>query len=170
MGEYPQVLLAESKYDAVQEFYLAVVLDRSVRRPLLLGSQQGGIYVEAALEQIQQVVVDQDFSPFYARKLAVKMGLQGQLIQAVSAIVEKMYDLFIQKDLDLVEINPLGIRASGEVMALDGKITVNDNALVRHADLVEMALTIANRVVDKETKAQLTVSRRVTATDDPPLD
>ncbi|MGB3536356.1 MAG: ATP-grasp domain-containing protein [Microcoleaceae cyanobacterium] len=138
VNEYPQVLLAEAKYDADQELYLAVVLDMISRRPLLLGSRQGGVDLETTLSEVQQVIVDQAFSPFYARKLMVKMGLQDHLILAVSEIVEKMYRLFIEKDLDLVEINPLGISPKGEVMALDGKVIVNNMALKRHRDLIEL--------------------------------
>jgi len=138
MGEYPKMLLAEAKYDADQEFYLAVALNRSVRRPVLLGSQQGGIDVQAAINQMQHVVVEQDFSPYYARRLAIKMGLQGNLIESVSSIIEKMYQLFVKHDLDLIEINPLGVSASGEVMALDGKVSANDDALNRHPQLVSL--------------------------------
>lgn len=134
--EYPQVLLAEAKYNADQELYLAVLLDPIARRPVLLGSRQGGMDVEGSIDQMQQVAVDQEFSPFYARRLMLKMGLQGDLIQSVSTIVEKMYRLFVQKDLDLVEINPLGISPTGELMALDGKVSANDDALGRHPDLV----------------------------------
>jgi succinyl-CoA synthetase beta subunit len=94
------------------------------------------VNVEATLSKIQQVIVDQDFSPFYARRLMLKMGLQGDLILSVSAIVEKMYRLFVEKDLDLVEINPLGISPTGEVMALDGKVIANSGALGRHEDLI----------------------------------
>ncbi|MEG4838160.1 succinate--CoA ligase subunit beta [Microcoleus sp. B9-D4] len=137
--EYPQVLLAEAKYNADQELYLAVLLDPVARRPVLLGSRQGGMDVEGSIEQMQQVAVDQEFSPFYARRLALKMGLQGDLIQSVSTIVEKMYRLFVEKDLDLVEINPLGISPTGEVMALDGKVTANDDALGRHPDLAALS-------------------------------
>ncbi|MEG4631593.1 succinate--CoA ligase subunit beta [Microcoleus sp. AR_TQ3_B6] len=137
--EYPQVLLAEAKYNADQELYLAVLLDPVARRPVLLGSRQGGMDVEGSIEQMQQVAVDQEFSPFYARRLTLKMGLQGDLIQSVSAIVEKMYRLFVEKDLDLVEINPLGISPRGEVMALDGKVTANDDALGRHPDLAALS-------------------------------
>ena len=136
--EYPQVLLAEAKYNADQELYLAVLLDPVARRPVLLGSRQGGMDVEGSIEQMQQVAVDQEFSPFYARRLTLKMGLQGDLIQSVSTIVEKMYRLFVEKDLDLVEINPLGISPKGEVMALDGKVTANDDALGRHPDLAAL--------------------------------
>ncbi|MFO7144119.1 ATPase [Arthrospira sp. PCC 8006] len=134
--EYPQVLLAEAKYDADQEVYLAVILDPVTRRPLLLGSVQGGVNVEATMFHIQKVVVDQEFSPFYARRLMVKMGLQEHLILSVSNILEKMYRLFVEKDLDLVEINPLGISSTGELMALDGKVVANNQALERHPDLV----------------------------------
>lgn len=137
--EYPQVLLAEAKYNADQELYLAVLLDPVARRPVLLGSSQGGMDVEGSIEQMQQVAVDQEFSPFYARRLTLKMGLQGDLIQSVSTIVEKMYRLFVEKDLDLVEINPLGISPTGEVMALDGKVTANDDALGRHPDLAALS-------------------------------
>ncbi|MEG4215554.1 succinate--CoA ligase subunit beta [Microcoleus sp. Pol14C6] len=137
--EYPQVLLAEAKYNADQELYLAVLLDPVARRPVLLGSRQGGMDVEGSIEQMQQVAVDQEFSPFYARRLTLKMGLQGDLIQSVSTIVEKMYRLFVEKDLDLVEINPLGISPTGEVMALDGKVTANDDALGRHPDLATLS-------------------------------
>jgi succinyl-CoA synthetase beta subunit len=139
MGNYPSVLLAEAKYEADREFYLSVVLDTSTRRPLLLGSQAGGEAVESKLSDVQQVIVDQEFSPFYARRLAVQMGLKGELILAVSQIVEKMYTLFSQKDLDLVEINPLAVSTSGKLMALDGKVAVNDAALGRHPDLVELS-------------------------------
>ncbi|XZO00609.1 MAG: ATP-grasp domain-containing protein [Microcoleus sp.] len=137
-SEYPEVLLAEAKYNADQELYLAVLLDPVARRPVLLGSQQGGMDVEGSIEKMQQVVVDQEFSPFYARRLMLKMGLQGDLIQSVSTIVEKMYRLFVEKDLDLVEINPLGISPKGEVMALDGKVSANNDALGRHPDLAAL--------------------------------
>ncbi|EKQ69343.1 succinyl-CoA synthetase, beta subunit [Leptolyngbyaceae cyanobacterium JSC-12] len=138
MGEYPKMLLAEAKYNADQEFYLAITLNRSVCRPVLLGSTQGGIDVQSAIDQMQHVIVEQEFSPYYARRLTIKMGLQGALIAAVSSVIEKMYQLFVKHDLDLVEINPLGVSASGEVMALDGKISVNDDALGRHPLLVSL--------------------------------
>ncbi|XTZ19462.1 MAG: ATP-grasp domain-containing protein, partial [cyanobacterium endosymbiont of Rhopalodia fuxianensis] len=138
LGEYPEVILAEARYDTKSEFFLSVLLDYKLQRPVLLGSPKGGIDVETLLEHMEKVVVDSDFSPFYARRLAVKMGLQGKLIQTVSSILEKMYQIFREKDLDLIEINPLAVSPTGEVMALDGKIAVNDAALSRHQDLVEL--------------------------------
>lgn len=155
LDEFPEVLLAEAKYDSDQEFYLAVVLDAVARKPLLLGSAQGGIDVESNPEALQHVVVEQEFSPFYARRLAVKMGLQGNLIQSVSTIVEKMYYLFVQKDLDLVEINPLGVSSTGELMALDGKVTVNQQAIARHPDIAVMAEKIASHASGRQPSAQI---------------
>lgn len=141
LGKYPQVLLAESHYDAEKEFYLAVILDYALCRPVLLGASQGGINEEGAIAHMQKVVIDQEFSPFYARRLGFKMGLHSHLIESVSEIVQRMYQLFVQKDLDLVEINPLGVSSTGQVMALDGKIAINNHALRRHSELVTLVST-----------------------------
>ncbi len=145
MGKYPKVLLAEAKYDSDREFYLAVTLDSSTRRPVLLGSQSGGVEVEAHLADMQQVIVDREFSPFYARRLALKMGLEGKLLCSVSAVIEKMYRLFIERDLDLVEINPLAVSADEHLMALDGKVIVNDAALGRQPELAELVDSIPSQ-------------------------
>lgn len=144
-GQLPEVLLAESKYDAQQEFYLAVVLDTAVCRPVLLGSTEANIDLELADQNMQYVVVEQEFSPFYARRLALKMGLQGTLMQSVSTVLEKMYQLFVDKDLDLVEINPLGVNQAGEVMALNGKVRVNERSIGRHPEIAAMAAKTVNR-------------------------
>lgn len=134
-GEYPQVLLAETKYNTSRELYLAIAIDRLACRPVLLGASEGGMNLNVVLKQIQQVVVHEDFSPFYARRLALKMGLEGELILAVSDAIEKMYKLMESYDLDSVEINPLGVDRDGKVMALDGKISVNRYALGRHPQI-----------------------------------
>jgi succinyl-CoA synthetase beta subunit len=145
LGKYPKVLLAEAKYNPSRELFLAVTLDSSTRRPVLLGSQLGGAGVETRLDQMQQVIVEQAFSLFYARRLALKMGLKGKLVGSVSAIIEKMYALFIDRDLDLVEINPLAVSASEELMALDGKITANDAALRRQPELIALVSAIPSQ-------------------------
>ncbi len=151
MGCYPEVLLAEAKYNADREFYLAIMLDSSTRRPLMLGSRQGGVDVESKLEHMQQVVVDQEFSSFYARRLALKMGLEGELIQSVSSVLEKMYNLFIQQDLDLIEINPLAISTTGELMALDGRIVADDAALGRRSNIAAFIATIPDTALSNLT-------------------
>jgi succinyl-CoA synthetase beta subunit len=150
-GLYPELVLAEAKYDADRELYVAIVIDRNARRPVLLGSPDGGSGLQVASQSLQRVVVDDTFSPFYARRLAVAMGLRGAAIEAVSLVVEKMYTLFATKDLDLVEINPLALREDGEIMALDGKITTNDNAIERHPDLAQYA---RDRQADRERRSK----------------
>lgn len=135
LGELPEALLAETKYEKVAEFYLAVVLDTAVCRPVLLGCKEADIDWESAGEKMQYVLVEQEFSSFYARRLALKMGLHGSSIQSISRVIEKMYHLFIQKDLDLVEINPLAINARGQLMALNGSVIVNERSLRRHPEI-----------------------------------
>jgi succinyl-CoA synthetase beta subunit len=137
-GEYPEVILAEARYNPQQEIFLAILLDYHLQRPVLLGASQGGMDVDSLLETMQKVVIEARFSPYLCRQLAVSMGLRGSLIESISQILEKMYSLFVSKDLDIIEINPLGINETGEVMALDGKISVNDAALARHLDLLAL--------------------------------
>ncbi|MBF2067430.1 MAG: succinate--CoA ligase subunit beta [Calothrix sp. C42_A2020_038] len=156
MGELPEVILAETKYDAEQELYLAVVIDTAVCRPILLGCQEADIDLDSAGKKMQHVVVEQEFSPFYARRLALKMGLQGTRMQTVSSVVEKMYRLLIEKDLDLVEINPLGINSRDEVMALNGSISVNERAISRHPDIALIASKMPSRYSANGRSASLT--------------
>ncbi len=137
-GEYPEVILAEARYNPQQEIFLAILLDYHLQRPVLLGASQGGMDVDSLLATMQKVVIEERFSPYLCRQLAVSMGLRGSLIESISQILEKMYSLFVSKDLDIIEINPLGINEAGEVMALDGKISVNDAALARHLDLLAL--------------------------------
>lgn len=131
LGEYPEVVLAEAHYNTERELFLAIVLDYDLRCPVLLGSARGGMNTDSLLANLQQVAVTEEFSLFYARHLAAAMGLSGDLICSVSEIIAKMYRLFKEKDLDLIEINPLGVNSQGELMALDGKIKINDHALAR---------------------------------------
>ncbi len=157
LGELPDVLLAEAKFEVEKEFYLAVVLDTAACRPVLLGCDEADVDWEHSENRMQHVVVEQDFSPFYARRLALKMGLRGKIMQSVSAIVEKMYQLFTDKDLDLVEINPLAVSSSSQVMALNGNVRVNDRAIARHPEIVTMAAKMTKRSYSKQVNANLNI-------------
>ncbi len=141
LGEYPEVILAESHYDAQTELFLGIVLDYQLQQPVLFGSVSGGMETELLREDLQKVPITQEFSPFLAKHLAVKMGLSGDLLLGVCNIIEKMYGLFTSKDLDLIEINPLGVNKDGELMALDGKMTVTKNAIHKHPEFSKTALT-----------------------------
>ena len=141
LGEYPEVILAEAHYNAEREFFLAIVIDYDLKCPVLLGSAFGGMNVDLLLANLQQVVINTEFSLFHARRLAAKMGLPGELICSVSEIIAKMYRLLQEKDLDLIEINPLGVNKQGKLMALDGKITINDYALARQPIIETLSLS-----------------------------
>ena len=151
LGEYPEVILAEARYDAQKELFLAVVLDYQLKCPVIFGSISGGMDIKGLVKNLQQVAIKTEFSPFMARGLAVQMGLSGELLLAVSKILEKMYRLFQAKDLDLIEINPLGVDSEGNLMALDGKIAVSDAALGRHPELVNLSGLAKERVSSKTT-------------------
>ena len=140
LGEYPEVILAEARYNARKELFLGVVLDYELQRPVIFGSCYGGMNVDLLLENLQQVAIEQEFFPFLARRLSVMMGLSGDLLLSVSEIIEKMYRLFRTKDLDFIEINPLGVDEEGQLMALDGKITLSDCALEKHSELIDLAV------------------------------
>ncbi|WP_083260493.1 ATP-grasp domain-containing protein [Cyanobacterium sp. IPPAS B-1200] len=136
--EYPKVVLAESRYNTQKEVFLAIMLDYKLKKPVIFGSAQGGINIEELLTSLVCCPVEDEYSPFYGRRLAKTMGLKGKTINAVSNIIDKMYQLFIEQDLDMIEINPLGINQDGAVMALDGKIRVNDYGLPRHPELLDL--------------------------------
>lgn len=145
LGEYPEVVLAEAHYNTERELFLAIVLDYDLRCPVLLGSAWGGMNTESLLANLQQVAIAEDFTLFYARHLAARMGLSGNLICSVSEIIAKMYRLFKEQDLDLIEINPLGVNSQGELMALDGKIKINDHALARQPITVTLNFSAQQR-------------------------
>lgn len=138
LGELPEVILAEAHYNTKKEFFLAIVLDYQLKCPVLLGSAYGGMNIESLLSNLQQVPVEEEFSDFYARRLTANMGLSGKSLESVSHLIGKMYRLFHDCDLNLIEINPLGVNAHGELMALDGKITIDDCALARHPQVAAL--------------------------------
>jgi succinyl-CoA synthetase beta subunit len=158
LGEYPRVLLAETRYEAEQELFLAIALDYQLQRPVLWGSLADNLRSNHQSEQLKTIVVEEEFSPFYARRLAIAMGLKNETVESVSTVLVKMYHLFITKDLNRIEINPLAVNALGEVMALDGKITVNDEALGRHPDL--LAFTASEYAVPEQQFALNTIECR----------
>ena len=135
LGEYPKVILAEARYDCQQELFLSVALDYELQCPIIFGSSCGGIDTDLLKENLKQEVVTGEFSPYIARSLAVKMGLRGELMLRVSEIISKMYRLFESRNLELIEINPLAVDGAKRLMALDGKIKLNDRTISRYPDI-----------------------------------
>lgn len=129
-GSPTQSLLIEPKLAIRQELYLSITLDREQGRLIFIGSSEGGIEIESSHNVITEPIPYPYYS-FVGRNLAEKLGLSDSILVKVADIANKLYKLFEAKDLDLAEINPLIITEGGDVVALDGKIIVNDDALGR---------------------------------------
>ncbi|MEO0947577.1 MAG: ATP-grasp domain-containing protein [Cyanobacteria bacterium J06641_5] len=131
-GEHPEALLAEVRFQSEREYYLAVVLDDQLQRPVLVGAL---LDADGQAISCYRVAVEAEFSPYYARRLSLRLGLVGEEMLAVGTIVEKMYRLLVAKDLARIEIDPLAIDRNGELAILDAKVFVDRRALGRHPDL-----------------------------------
>lgn len=123
-------ILVEPKMNISRELYLGVTLDRNQGCPIFIASAEGGIEIETSGNVIT-MPIHQPYGSFMGRELARKLGLTGSLLLKVADIANKLYKLFETRDLDLAEINPLVITGGEDVVALDGKIIVNDDSLGR---------------------------------------
>jgi succinyl-CoA synthetase beta subunit len=137
-------VLVEEGLQMQRELYLSIVLDRSAGKPVMMASAAGGMDIEEVAattpEKIAKVYIEPGVGlvPFEARQLAFAIGLEaGQISQAVK-LMTALYDAFVATDASLVEINPLVITASGDLLALDAKMNFDDNALYRHTDIREL--------------------------------
>jgi succinyl-CoA synthetase beta subunit len=137
------VLITEAT-DIAKELYLSVLVDRATKSVAFIASARGGVDIEQVArenpEDIQTLEVNfvQGLQPYQCRKLAFGMGLNAKQATQLTKIMLGLYRLFNDKDLSLVELNPLAIAKSGDLLALDGKVNSDDNAEFRHADLVAM--------------------------------
>ena len=138
-----QVLIEETS-DIEKELYLGAVIDRSKQRIVFMASTEGGVEIEKVAhetpEKILTAVVDPVVGvlPYQARELAFAMGLKGDQIKQFTKILLGLAKLFEECDLSLLEINPLVITKQGNLVCLDGKINIDDNALFRHPILRDM--------------------------------
>jgi succinyl-CoA synthetase beta subunit len=137
------VLIAEA-VDIASELYLSALVDRVNRCVTFMGSAAGGVDIEevAATEPEKLITVHVDntagFQPFQSRQMGFGMGLNGLQVRQLGTIMSGLYRLFCDKDLSLIEVNPLIIDNDGNLLALDAKINADDNALFRHPDLATM--------------------------------
>jgi succinyl-CoA synthetase beta subunit len=131
----------EPASDIAAEYYAAVVFDRSARKVLLMLSAAGGMDIEAVPEeQIARVHVDPlvGFQDFHGRRLAFEAGIDSDVVRPVGAMLGKLYDMFVETDATLVEVNPLIVTSDRQVTALDAKVSVDDNALPRQPEIAAM--------------------------------
>jgi succinyl-CoA synthetase beta subunit len=137
------VLISEAN-DIEQELYLSCLVDRATKAVSFIVSASGGVDIEQVAkdnpEAIHTVVVDyvQGLQPYQCRKVGFAMGLTMKQIGQLTKIMTGVYKLFMDKDMALIELNPLAIVASGDLMALDGKLNSDDNAEFRHPKLAAM--------------------------------
>ncbi len=137
-------ILVEETCDIANELYLGAVLDRSKRRVVIMASTEGGVEIEKVAHETPEKILKATINPlvgimpYQCRELAFGLGLSGDQIKQFTKLLTGLGKLVVEKDLALVEVNPLVITGSGDLLCLDGKINIDSNALFRHPDLVEM--------------------------------
>lgn len=137
-------LLIESLSDIKNELYLSLVIDRATRRITVMASTEGGMNIEEVAAKTPDKILTETISPiagyqpYTGRNLAFALGLEGAQIRQFTNLLGSLVKLFIEKDASLLEINPLVVTGEDDLLALDAKINLDDNALYRHPDLQEM--------------------------------
>ncbi|MCP4407444.1 MAG: ADP-forming succinate--CoA ligase subunit beta [Gammaproteobacteria bacterium] len=137
-------LLVEAKSQIDQELYLGALLDRARSQITFMASSAGGMNIEQVARETPEKILTTCIDPaagiqaYQCRKLAFGLGLQGKQIGAFAKIMMALYQLYLDKDVSLIEINPLIVTASGELKALDAKINIDSSSLFRQPQIVEM--------------------------------
>ncbi len=143
-GKVVRKVLVGKAAEIDRELYFAILMDRAINAPKVVASTQGGVEIEKVAEEtpeaIHSMAVDpaMGLQPFQTRKLAKLLGFDSKDMRGACKQFAALYDLFIKSDLSLLEVNPLIVEKSGEVIALDAKFNFDDNALFRHPEVVEM--------------------------------
>lgn len=134
-------VLVEEGCDIDHEYYCGLVLDRTEGKVAMMVSTEGGMDIETVAhdtpEKIIKAYIDPatGFTPAHGRKLGYALGLKGETLKKAMAFFDGLYRLYIEKDCSIAEINPLVTTKTGEVIALDGKLNFDDNALFRHKEI-----------------------------------
>ena len=140
-GKTVKRLYIEEGCDIKRELYLSLLVDRAVGRIAIIASTEGGMDIETVAHETPEKIVEQTVDPaagfqgYQGRKIAFALGLQGKQVGAFVTLLGNLYRAFTELDCSLIEINPLVVTAAGDVIALDAKMTFDDNALYRHNEL-----------------------------------
>ncbi|WP_111412558.1 ADP-forming succinate--CoA ligase subunit beta [Billgrantia lactosivorans] len=143
-GQPVAKILVENCTDIASELYLGAVVDRTTRRVVFMASTEGGVEIEKVAEETPEKILKAEIDPlvgaqpYQARELAFALGLKGDQVKQFTKIFLGLSRLFHEKDLALLEINPLVITDEGNLHCLDAKINLDSNALYRHPDLQAM--------------------------------
>jgi succinyl-CoA synthetase beta subunit len=138
-----KVLVAESA-DIAREIYFGVLLDRATAAPVIVASTEGGVEIESIAAKSPEKIIREPINPlaglqpYQARKLAKQLGFETKQLKNASKLFEGLYRTFIAYDCSMVEVNPLVVTSTGEVLALDAKFNFDDNALYRHPEIAAM--------------------------------
>lgn len=143
-GQPVSRILVEACTDIAQELYLGAVVDRSTRRIVFMASTEGGVEIETVAEETPEKILKATIDPlvgaqpYQGRDLAFKLGLEGKQVSQFVKIFLGLAKMFQEKDVALIEVNPLVITPAGDLHCLDAKVAIDGNALYRHPDLREM--------------------------------
>lgn len=138
-GHIVKKIMVTHKKEITREMYLSITLDRAIRRPLILFCPEGGVEIEAHPEKVIKYPIDPNrgITDYIARYLAGKAGLTKEQTSQLFTVLSTVYKLFREYDCMLVEINPLSIDDEGNLIALDGKVSIDDSGLKRLPDMAE---------------------------------
>jgi succinyl-CoA synthetase beta subunit len=140
-GQTVRRVLVEAGCDIARELYLGIVIDRAAALPVLMASSQGGMNIEEVAAKTPELIFKEHFHPdtglqsFQVRKLCVALDITGKSVRSAERFMRSLCRLFVDLDCSLVEINPLVVTKQGELVALDAKMSFDDNALFRHPQL-----------------------------------
>jgi len=150
-GMMVKKVLVDEAADISKEIYLGIVIDRAKRRPVMMASAEGGVEIEEVArvtpERIVKITIDPflGLQPYQGRELAFGIGLPKEKVREFVKIAQGLFRAFVECDASLAEINPLVVTGEGKLLAVDGKMLLDDNGLFRHFELAEM------RDADEET-------------------
>jgi succinyl-CoA synthetase beta subunit len=143
-GKEVKRLLIEEGCNIDKEYYLSMILDRSISKIIVMVSTEGGMDIEEVADKNPEKIIKEVVEPsmglqqFQARKIAFKLGLKDKLVFKFVNLLSNLYNLFIEKDCSIVEVNPLVTTIEGNLVALDAKINFDANALFRHQDILSL--------------------------------
>ncbi|MGD9805014.1 MAG: ADP-forming succinate--CoA ligase subunit beta [Hyphomicrobiaceae bacterium] len=143
-GKQVNRLYVENGSAIARELYLSMLVDRSTSRVAFIASTEGGMNIEEVAHETPEKILTFSIDPatgysgFHGRKLALALGLEGDLANQMVRMGANLYRLFVEKDLSLLEINPLVVTKDNQLVALDGKMNFDSNALFRHKEIVEL--------------------------------
>lgn len=158
-GKEVKRLYIEEGADIQKEYYVGFVIDRATDRVTLMASEEGGTEIEEVAaetpEKIFKETIDPvvGLAPYQARRIAFNINIPKESINKAVKFLTALYNVFIEKDCSIVEINPLVLTGDGDVLALDSKINFDDNALFRHKDILEL------RDLDEEDPKEIEASK-----------